>query len=280
LVRNAIGRPIHARGAFGTTLRSGGTYEELNATRALVPHEAEQKMVRALSTMHPVFVDVGANVGQWTTALAAAYPHSPVLAFEPTPSALDLLRHNIGLNHLSNVQAFGVALADKNGIDSFQVARRGSILNHLMPDATTPLTGVYNNVATISVETVRLDDFCRNQGIDRIGFLKIDVEGAEVRVLRGAEGLLRRQAIDVIYIEVEPGNLVRFGESRETLAAVLMDAGYAFHMLTADGTAGPEVDIRQNVENQHAREASKIPAVRQGRVRSRDRLKPDGHDRR
>jgi FkbM family methyltransferase len=246
LVRRALGRPIHARGAFGTTLLSGAQYEELNGTRALVPGTAEEQMIRALSTAHPVFVDVGANVGQWTTALAAAHPAALVVAFEPAPSTLDLLRHNVHLNHLSNVRALGLALSDTIGIDSFQVAKRGSICNRLLPnDHRTATDAHMADAATISVETVRLDDYCQNEGIERIGFLKIDVEGAELRVLRGAERLLRTQAIDALYTEVEPGNLVRFGESRDTLAALLLGAGYAFHMLMPDGIPGPEVDIRE-----------------------------------
>jgi hypothetical protein len=116
-----------------------------------------------------------------------------------------------------------------------------------MPDDLQSLADVhiFNDAVTITVRTVRLDDFCRTEGIERIGFLKIDVEGAEMRVLRGAERLLRTQAIDMLYTEVEPGNLAKFRESRETLSTLLMDAGYVFHTLLPDGTAGPEVDIRQ-----------------------------------
>jgi hypothetical protein len=97
-----------------------------------------------------------------------------------------------------------------------------------------------------------LDDFCRDQGIDRIGFLKIDVEGADVCVLRGARDLLRRQAIELMLIEVDPDNLRESGDSLEDLASLIAEKGYAFHFLQTDGSLGPPVDIRLHARSGHS----------------------------
>jgi Methyltransferase FkbM domain len=96
------------------------------------------------------------------------------------------------------------------------------------------------------VRSVALDNFCKDRCIERIGFLKVDVEGAEVCVIKGAENLLRNRAIDLIWLEVEPDNLFEMGDSFHDLTDVMKDVGYTFHLLQPDGSAGPAVDIRRN----------------------------------
>jgi hypothetical protein len=87
--------------------------------------------------------------------------------------------------------------------------------------------------------------------------LKIDIEGAEVCVLRGAEHLLRNRAIDLIWIEVDADNLREMGDSVDGLAAVMKNMGYTFHIIQPDGLPSPPVDIRcQRSANMMASENS------------------------
>ena len=92
---------------------------------------------------------------------------------------------------------------------------------------------------------MRLDDFCKDRCLERIGFLKVDVEGAEVCVMKGAENLLRNRAVELIWIEVEPDNFCEMGDSIDDLAYIMKNVGYTFHLLQPNGSSGPPVDIRR-----------------------------------
>jgi FkbM family methyltransferase len=203
-------------------------------------------MIRRLSAHHPVFLDIGANFGIWTTALAAAHPNAHVYSLEPTPDTFSVLCSNICLNGLKNITALQLAASDSNGSLSYQVTEKAPQLNRLSPrgpEAEDLHRDQYIGARTIEVRSVRLDDFCRERQIDRIGFLKIDTEGAEVCVMRGAENLLRRRAIELMWIEVEPENLREMGDSLQVLAGFVRDMGYSVHFLQPDGEFSPAVDM-------------------------------------
>jgi FkbM family methyltransferase len=242
-----IGRPLLADGAFDTRLQAP-SYSELLTTRALAPSPSEAKMIRNLSSNCALFMDIGANVGVWTVALAAAHPKVHVYCFEPTPDIFRVLRNNVALNRLRNVTEAQLAVSDSAGVLPFQMtAENTSYLNRLTPSkesAEDLHRGRFTSARTIEVKSIRLDDFCKDRRIDRIGFLKIDVEGAEVSVLRGAEYLLQNRAIELIFIEVEPDNLREMGESIDNLANIMKNMSYTFHLLLPDGSCSPPVDIR------------------------------------
>jgi FkbM family methyltransferase len=241
----ATGSPLLVNGAFGTRLRTS-TFADLRSTRHFVPRAAEVAMIEKLSSRHPVFFDVGANVGAWSLALAAAHRSARVFAFEPAPGTFEVLRQNIALNRVENVDLLQLALSDRTGELAFQINQSVSIFNRLLPTSESAVDlqrGRFYASTSVHVQTMPLEDFCRDRGIERIGFLKIDVEGAEQSVLRGARQLLRRRAIERIWIEVDPDNLREMGDSIEGLAATMSDAGYTFHLLRGDGNPGPPVDV-------------------------------------
>ena len=241
-----VGRPRLVWGAFGTRLRTS-TFADFRSTCGFVPRAGAAEMIRKLSVNHPVFIDVGANFGVWTLALAAAHPNADVYCLEPTPNTFAVLCDNIALNGFRNVTPLQLAASDSVGVFSYQVTEKTSQYNRLAPfkpSAVDLERGRFNRARTIEVKTIRLDDFCRDRNIDKIGFLKIDVEGAEVSVLRGAENLLRGRAIDLICIEVDPENLREMGDSLEDLASLVRDTGYTFHFLKSDGDLSPAVDVR------------------------------------
>jgi len=248
------GRQSTVNSAFGTRLRAP-TFAGLRATRGFVPRTAEVEMIRSLSSKYPLFMVIGANFGVWVAALAAAHPTAHVYCFEPTPDTFTALCDNIALNGLRNVTPLQLAVSDSAGILPFQITENASNLNRLAPikpPAEDLHRGRFIGARTAEVRSVVLDDFCRDGGIDRIGFLKIDVEGADLCVLRGARDLLRRRAIELMLIEVDPDNLQELGDSFEELVSVVTDAGYAFHFLQTDGSLGPAVDIRGHARSGHS----------------------------
>jgi FkbM family methyltransferase len=246
-IGSVIGRPALVKGAFETQLHAS-SFADLRSTRGFVPNSAESKMILRLSSNCPLFIDIGANVGVWTLALAAAHPCAHVYCLEPAPATFNVLRNNIALNGLPNISAAQLAVSDSASVLTFQLTEKDSIFNRLAPIKETAHNlhrTRFINSHTIEVKSVRLDNFCRERSIDRIGFLKIDVEGAEMSVLKGAEYLLRKRAVELIWIEVEPENLLEMGDSIDDLSAFMRDVGYTFHFLQPDGSPGPPVDIRR-----------------------------------
>ncbi|HEV2736093.1 MAG TPA: FkbM family methyltransferase [Longimicrobiaceae bacterium] len=143
-----------------------GTYEP-EQTRLFAEH------VRPGTTV----LDVGAHVGYYTLLSAVlAGPAGSVWAFEPNPQNCAFLRRHLEINGCANARVTEAAVSDAAGRARFDFGR-GSGTGHLAGDGA------------LEVETVRLDDFVRERGIAPTA-IKIDVEGAEVRVLDGGRDTL------------------------------------------------------------------------------------------
>lgn len=135
-----------------------------------------------------VIVDAGAQIGSFTVKVAKKA--KKVIAFEPEPSNFELLC--INTRELENVEIHSSALWSKSGNAKLKHHRLnvgGSTLLNLSPAISD---------YEIDVETVRLDDI-----INEVDFLKMDVEGAELEVLRGSKRLLETQH-PVIAMETHP----------------------------------------------------------------------------
>jgi FkbM family methyltransferase len=140
--------------------------------------------------------DVGANVGQSARLYSKIFLASQILCFEPVTETFAQLQENTG--KMSNVRCFHVALSSQNGRSAITAQGR-STMNHLLNTSELPAGGTAAPYEY--VETVRLDDFCKAEGIDRISFLKIDTEGGDLNVLKGAEQMLTNQTIDLVEVE-------------------------------------------------------------------------------
>lgn len=139
-----------------------------------------------------VVFDVGANVGQSTLEFLHAFPRARIYAFEPVRSVFNTLRAGTAAH--PNVECVNLAFSSRGGQARIALSPMGSALNEIV---TGPSAGV-----TESVELSTLDSFCAARRLATIGYLKIDTEGHDFEVLRGADGLLGRQAADVVQIEV------------------------------------------------------------------------------
>lgn len=129
-----------------------------------------------------VVVDVGANVGVFT-ALAAGRG-AEVHAFEPNRGCFDRLSWTVHANDLAErVHLFNLAVGEQDGSATLKVTRGGTT-------GGTVVTTAEPSVAGVQVEMSTLDSWAGRQGITRLDLLKIDVEGAEGDVLRGAESIL------------------------------------------------------------------------------------------
>jgi FkbM family methyltransferase len=177
----------------------------------------EYAAFRAAARPGDLVIDVGANVGAYTLLFAHwVGPTGRVVAFEPAPDAAAGLRRHLALNALaSRVEVHEMAVSDRSGTAFFDaVAASGS--NALVSAATA---------SSLDVRTTTLDEFC-SAGDLRPRVVKIDVEGAELSVLRGARRLLADPAVD-IFVELHPSAWRTAGMTADAVAAALHALGVA-----------------------------------------------------
>ena len=142
--------------------------------------ETELAFLHRFLTPGMVVVDGGASCGIYTVVAARLVGASGrVLSFEPGAEAYSVLRKNIELNHLVNVRAHCAALSDRDGTAQLHHHEHGPNSFSLgQPEST--------GNGSEQVVTVSLDEVIRKEEAVRLGFIKLDVEGAEEMVLRGA----------------------------------------------------------------------------------------------
>jgi len=122
-------------------------------------------------------VDLGANIGVFAV-FAGARTRGPVVAVEPSPENLPFLRRNLEMNGCPHARVLPCAVSDETGTAQLFLARKG-VTNQIFPGRT-------GSDDSVEVEATTLERIVEDQGLDRIGFLKMDCEGAEGLVLRSA----------------------------------------------------------------------------------------------
>jgi FkbM family methyltransferase len=167
---------LRYREVIGFTVLLQGSFED-----------AEVKTLMQAARPGTVAVDVGANVGIFTIPLARAVgPDGAVWAFEPLPENLDRLGANLRENHLTNVRLLAAAASDADGTLSFNVADDSAY------GSTGDVLHGREAVRSVTVSAVRLDVEWRRRGMPFVSVIKIDVEGAELAVLRGSHDVIGR----------------------------------------------------------------------------------------
>ena len=188
-----------------------------------------------------VFVDAGANEGLFSLfASRCVGPSGRVFSFEPSQREFDRLSGNIRLNGLDNVCALGPLSPDASGDTELNIA----CSHHSGHNTLGRFAHEVPLLRTERVSAQTLDGFAAEAGLTRLDFLKMDVEGAERRVLEGARGVLR-QMRPMILFEASEAALNGQGSSLPDLLEFLRSQDYriyAFNQRTgapvpADGEA-------------------------------------------
>jgi FkbM family methyltransferase len=125
-------------------------------------------------------IDIGAGLGDFTAYAAWRSPQGRVLAFEPFPESFALLRQNVALNKLSNVEAQPCAIAARPGSLALNIGL-GEAVQHSTTQA---------GANTIEVQAITLQQVFDEHGLDRCDFLKLDIEGGEYAILRSMDASL------------------------------------------------------------------------------------------
>ena len=185
------------------------------------------------------FVDVGANVGLLSLLGGRCVgPKGQVTAFEPGEFAFDLLQRNCGLNAYHWVDCRRVALGSEDGVIELNEGAPGL-------DAYSSLGSVVhpgargNPFEVVSIPMITGSSWWHEQGKPRIRLLKVDVEGAELGVLRGFTSALQEQAIDALVVEVSDPMARACGYSADGVWESMVEQGYSWWRLTGYGAVEP-----------------------------------------
>ena len=142
------------------------------------------KLTSLDSVRNKHIIDAGGYVGD-TALLFSSYTDKNIHVFEASPSNMDIIRETIRLNHLDNIVPVSKALGEKSGTATFSLGERNSC-NSLVERPG------YNYPDHIEVPVVTLDDYVRENNIE-VGLIKVDIEGGEQLLLRGAVETIRTQ---------------------------------------------------------------------------------------
>ncbi len=202
---------------------------------AQIDAEPELQVVSDLIEMGDTVFDIGANFGLFTKFMSvAAGPTGQVHSFEPTADIHEALAHNVESLGMENVTTNKVALSNHIGDATFHIPKNpdGS-LNYY--EASLEAHTVDEPLIRQTITTTTLDQYVTGREIDRIDFLKIDVEGHELSLLDGARQTLAKHR-PTIFIEInEPLDDGAHGSAVRLLAEEL---GYQVHTCT-DGQIQP-----------------------------------------
>jgi FkbM family methyltransferase len=171
--------------------------------------------------------DIGANVGYMTLFCAGLTgKQGSVIAFEPGERAYERLEANIQLNHMDNVIPVREAVSDTDGYESYcqAVRRREDFYNSLL-SVDTPWTSV-NNFHTTQIPVHRLDTLIAKSGWPVPHLVKVDVEGAERKVLRGMRETLRSGQTRILVLEISDLYFAKFGYSVRELVEELEQSNF------------------------------------------------------
>ena len=187
----------------------------------------EQYFVRAILKPGDVFVDVGANIGLYTVIGARAVgARGHVYSFEPTSKTFNRLVANVKLNQFTNVTYSKVALSDNRSKAELHVSlERWDAWNTLGKPTGTDGSGF----GIEEVNMIPWDVFASEHGISKVNFMKIDVEGWECKVLKGASKMLIQADAPTLLVEFNDEALLAAGASSSELYDLLTSFGYSIY---------------------------------------------------
>jgi FkbM family methyltransferase len=178
--------------------------------------EAKRKLF-ALIKEGNNFIDIGAHIGQITLEAARiAGPSGKVFSFEPHPKTFAQFDHNVGLNNFNNITKCNFGLGDEIGKFYVEVIDENNAgMNRISKD----------NTSNIAVEVKILDDFLSTTDLQKVDFIKVDVEGFEYKALKGAENTLKKWH-PILFIELDDVTLKAQNSNPKELLQYLNNVGY------------------------------------------------------
>ena len=196
-----------------------------------------------------VFLDVGANIGYHTVPACKLLEKFKgyVIAFEPVRENYKRLVANIKLNKIYNCQIEKLGLSDRNETMEIHHNNKGS------GNVSLASEGEYSEI----VELVRFDDWSLNNNLTRLDVVKMDIEGAEVKALKGMFTTIKKFK-PIFLVEINPMWTKRMGTSTEELIGLLRDLNYQIYNIDYKGVSPKKSDILHRVDPNGKKELNAI----------------------
>jgi FkbM family methyltransferase len=212
-----------------------------------------------------VIFDIGSCEGEDSIKYARLFPNSKIYSVEALPKNLELIRKNISLFGICNVEIIPFALSNQTGISTFHVSSGQPEENTVSQNSNSlSLDWDYGNKSSsllapadvqtvfpwlkfdngIDVETTTLNDICLEKGLTCIDFIHMDVQGAELLVLQGAGDLIR--STKVIWLEVEAVHLYQNQPLRADIEKFMLKNNFWLLKDTVDNISGDQMYVNRN----------------------------------
>lgn len=171
---------------------------ELNAIQTVLKGKQNEKMV---------FFDVGANVGEYSSLLMRHFPNAIIHSFEPNHSTFRLLEDK--LNYNDNIRLNNNALGSIENASTIYYYQKDHLTGHasIYKEVFSEVHGDLNIISQ-DIPMTTLDQYCKKNEFDRIHWLKIDTEGHELEILKGARSMISEGKIDYIQFEFNEMNII------------------------------------------------------------------------
>jgi len=168
--------------------------------------------LKTLKRQDAVIFDIGANIGTYATILAKSLPLAKIFCFEPQRLVYQMLCGNFAINNYDNCYPYNVALGDKSCV--IDVAEPNYYSNNdfglfSLTEEKIPTSGNY-----YTLEVLTLDDFVNKFSIKQIDFVKVDVEGMDLAVLKGGKHTLSK---------FSPALLVEYNNTQQDMLKEIID---------------------------------------------------------
>jgi FkbM family methyltransferase len=180
------------------------------------------------------YVDVGANIGALAIPIAKARPEASIVCLEADPSIHSILKENLRRNHCERVQALSCVAgeADSDGVPFYRAPSASFGMGSLGPQFGKP---------PIMLKQRTLDSVLTEIDIHSVDVMKVDVEGAELAVLRGAQQLLSSERAPVVVFEFIDWAEARIsGQQPGDAQRDLLSKGFRLFQLSSDGRISRE----------------------------------------
>lgn len=166
------------------------------------PFLVQKEMFNGLN-LNPIIFDVGAYHGHVALRYKSLFPNSTIYCFEPFCESFKHLQAN--LSNQSSFKLFQLGLSDSSGKSFFhsnQFEMTNSILESDIKGNLTWGEGLLETKEVVEIETKTIDELVLELGIESIDILKMDVQGAEFKVIRGAKDFLANGGVKIVYTEI------------------------------------------------------------------------------
>lgn len=179
----------------------------------------ELQMTKNLLSDHDVFFDVGSHLGWYSIILAKDYQNNQFYAFEPVLNTYNLFKKNIDLNNLSNIRPYNFGFSNEERTADIFYSEKGSAI------ASEKDIFDMKSLNTVECRLRKIDDFVSEEKIEKIDFIKCDVEGAEFLVIKGGASSIK-EFLPILFLELVENWCNKFNYSIADVTNFLFPLGY------------------------------------------------------